>query len=78
MYNKNFEQENEMKPRVPTSVPRRQKPVKTSSKIVGIFFFRHSFTRTRWKSGSTICIPPAPCITAEQFQMKNGKIATLV
>lgn len=30
-----------------TSTPKRQKPVKTSSKITGIFLLRHSLTSMR-------------------------------
>lgn len=36
--------------------------------MTGIFRLRHSLTRMRWKSGSIICIPPAPCITAKENQ----------
>jgi hypothetical protein len=62
--NKRRTNENEMQG-IPTSVPRRQKPVKTSSNITGIFLLRHSLTSTLWKSGSIISIPPAPWITAK-------------
>lgn len=59
--------------RQPTSAPRRQKPVKTSSNITGIFLLRHSFTSTRWKSGSIISIPPAPWITTEKSNWQRIK-----
>lgn len=58
----------------PTSAPRRQKPVNTSSKITGIFLLWHSLTSTRWKRGSIKCIPPAAWITVKNIQQYTHKI----
>ena len=48
-----------------TSTLRRQNPVNTSSNMTGIFRLLHSLTSTRWKRGSIMSIPPAPCITTQ-------------
>lgn len=65
-----------------TSTPRRQNPVNTSSNMTGIFRLLHSLTSTRWKRGSIMSIPPAPCITTQiwvnEVQAVNTEILSSV